>query len=437
MNDAGLAKIDELMSRKYTALEYQQNLIFMKNMGLLLHCSQEIDQSTLLYFSVNGLPVGEKDYVILLFSENSRPNRGQEGGQNLYERSFLYAVVEEAVREEFTGHYVFYPCQLDGRLVVLLHFVTGLLPTIAGSLMDMVRTTCQTIMTRCLETWDLHLSVHASGVITMQELAASYHRLLEEVTFYRFTGTDMSGQVTGLTAEPDPRSAAAMEALRGAPERLAACIVQGDPGDAVLDSLFDALRWYPNRSVRAVERELAAVLQALQLLLLRDGQIAEADFPDSLSRELTENVVDWESLRSDIGALTERLAGICARRLQAAQAGRMAEIREKVRERLDDPALSVASLAAECGMSPSALTGAFRRAWGMTLLAYIQRLRLEKAEDLLRHTTLPLRDICEQCGFGSLETMHRLFRSHLGCTPGQYRRGEGILPPAALTEPGD
>ncbi len=422
MNQAGIDKIDELMARKYTALQYQQSLIFIKNMGLLLHCSQEIDQSTLLYFSVSGLPVGEKDYVVLLFSENSKPDPGQNSGQNLYQRSYLYELVEEAAREEFTGHYVFYPCQMDGRLVVLLHFVTGLLPTLAESLMDMVAESCVHVIDHCRETYDLHLSVHASGVTTMRGLASAYHRLLEEVTFYRFTDTDMTGQVTGLVSGDDPHAAVAFEALQRAPLLFSEHIARGDAAPEAVTHLFSLLRWHPSRSVRAIQRELAAMLTETRLRLLHDGCTTEEEFPAALCHTLTEGVPAYEQLEENIHALFSRLASENARRIQAAQAARTAQIRAQVEQRLQDPSLSVASLAADNGMSASALTGAFRRTYGMTLLAYIQQRRLEKAKTLLRETDLPLREICVQCGFGSLETMHRLFRRTLQMTPTQYRR---------------
>lgn len=422
MNEAGLAKIDELMARPSTALQTHQALIFMKNMGLLLHCSQEIDQSTLLYFSVNNLPVGEKDYVVLLFSENSKPDLGQNTGQNLYQRSFLYDLVEEAVREEFTGHYVFYPVQLDGRLVVLLHFVTGLLPSLAESLMDMVAESCAHIMARCLEVYDLHLSVHTSGVVTLRAISASYHRLLEEVTFYRFTETDMTGRVTGLATGDDDHSADAFAALQEAPAQCAALIAQGDAATETLTHLFSLLRWHPSRSIRSLLREITAMLLNTRQLLLHDGCIQEADFPADLCHGLPASVTTYDQLANAVQDLFTQLAAKNAQRLRDQQSARVAAVRAAVEEQLQDPALSVASLAAQAGMSPSALTGAFRRLYGVTLLRYIQQRRLELAQHLLRETSLPLRDICTQCGFGSLETMHRVFRHALQMTPGQYRR---------------
>ncbi|MCC8179497.1 MAG: hypothetical protein LIP23_01090, partial [Planctomycetes bacterium] len=50
----------------------------------------------------------------------------------------------------------------------------------------------------------------------------AYHQLLEEVTFYRYTDTDMSGQVTGLATGDDPHAAQVFAALRQAPAIFAA-----------------------------------------------------------------------------------------------------------------------------------------------------------------------------------------------------------------------
>ena len=51
----------------------------------------------------------------------------------------------------------------------------------------------------------------------------------------------------------------------------------------------------------------------------------------------------------------------------------------------------------------------------------METLRLEAARQMLTGTGRPLKRIAARCGFGSEETMRRVFLRHLAITPGEYR----------------
>lgn len=48
--------------------------------------------------------------------------------------------------------------------------------------------------------------------------------------------------------------------------------------------------------------------------------------------------------------------------------------------------------------------------------------RLEKAQDLLLHSSLPLSEIASVCHFSSHRYFHECFLKHFSCTPGEYRK---------------
>jgi transcriptional regulator GlxA family with amidase domain len=48
-------------------------------------------------------------------------------------------------------------------------------------------------------------------------------------------------------------------------------------------------------------------------------------------------------------------------------------------------------------------------------------LRVEAARRLLSESGLPVKRICQRCGFGSEETMRRSFLRLLAVTPQEYR----------------
>ncbi|MBD0673527.1 GlxA family transcriptional regulator [Streptomyces sp. CBMA156] len=87
-----------------------------------------------------------------------------------------------------------------------------------------------------------------------------------------------------------------------------------------------------------------------------------------------------------------------------------------------DADLSVPVLADRLAMSERHFARIFRVETGTTPGAYVEELRLEAARRLLERTDQPVPGIARACGFGSAETVHRVFRDHLGTTPAEYRR---------------
>jgi AraC family L-rhamnose operon regulatory protein RhaS len=84
--------------------------------------------------------------------------------------------------------------------------------------------------------------------------------------------------------------------------------------------------------------------------------------------------------------------------------------------------LSVPQLAARMFLSPGHFTEIFTREVGMPPAAYLRRLRLERAQTLLRETTLPVTAVAMQVGFGDAAGLSRAFRGAFGLSPLQYRR---------------
>lgn len=84
---------------------------------------------------------------------------------------------------------------------------------------------------------------------------------------------------------------------------------------------------------------------------------------------------------------------------------------------LDQP-LEVGHLAALLNLSPSRFFHLFRTRFGASPHRTIVRLRLERADELLRMTDLPLRKIAEHCGFANEHHFSKLYKRKRGTTPG-------------------
>ncbi len=84
--------------------------------------------------------------------------------------------------------------------------------------------------------------------------------------------------------------------------------------------------------------------------------------------------------------------------------------------------LSAADLAAELGMSESRFSRFFRRATGNTFTDFVNRIRVNRAGQLLMETDRQITHICYEVGFNNVANFNRRFLEVKGLTPSEFRR---------------
>lgn len=86
--------------------------------------------------------------------------------------------------------------------------------------------------------------------------------------------------------------------------------------------------------------------------------------------------------------------------------------------RIDAP-LPISAVARQAGVSPRQLERLFRGRLGQTPVAFALSLRLERARNLLRQTSLPVTSIAMACGFNSAAHFAVAYRQRFGRSPRQ------------------
>ena len=81
--------------------------------------------------------------------------------------------------------------------------------------------------------------------------------------------------------------------------------------------------------------------------------------------------------------------------------------------------------AAIAGMSPRNFRRRFKSATGDTPQAYLHRIRISVAKDLLRDRHHGITDICFRIGYSDLGSFNRIFRRLEGVSPREFRVGRG------------
>lgn len=88
---------------------------------------------------------------------------------------------------------------------------------------------------------------------------------------------------------------------------------------------------------------------------------------------------------------------------------------------LSEP-LSISDMAGRAGLSASRFSQVFRDRFGRPPHQFLLHLRIQRAQDLLQHTGLTMREISVQCGFSDVHHFAKTFRRISGQTPGSYRK---------------
>jgi TolB-like protein/AraC-like DNA-binding protein/tetratricopeptide (TPR) repeat protein len=105
----------------------------------------------------------------------------------------------------------------------------------------------------------------------------------------------------------------------------------------------------------------------------------------------------------------------------------------KVESNISDEEFGVSELADALNMSRSNLLRRVKKATNLSVSQLINQIRLERAMELLRNSTLNVSEISHQVGFNSLSYFIKCFREHYGYPPGEVGK-HPVLPESQLPE---
>lgn len=91
--------------------------------------------------------------------------------------------------------------------------------------------------------------------------------------------------------------------------------------------------------------------------------------------------------------------------------------------------ISLEDVAVFAGFSKYYFSRLFKQFAGLSFSEFLTRKRLNVASEMLIHTQLPVKQIVQAAGFGSVAAFNRVFREQKQCTPSQYRAIYGSLAP--------
>lgn len=101
-----------------------------------------------------------------------------------------------------------------------------------------------------------------------------------------------------------------------------------------------------------------------------------------------------------------------------------------------DTALTLRKLADTCGTTTHQASAAINLCSGANFYEWVNRYRINAANQALTSTDQSITQICYESGFNSKSTFNTAFRKINGCTPTEYRRQHGTAQTGRPQEPG-
>jgi AraC-like DNA-binding protein len=173
--------------------------------------------------------------------------------------------------------------------------------------------------------------------------------------------------------------------------------------------------------IRGGQPHMLPLQRTLELLASEvDASKSTSEPGSELAVRRLADLVWIQALRAHIAATESEQAGW----LHALADSQIGAALHSMHKRMDHP-WTVASLAAEAGMSRSAFALRFKELIGESPLEYLTRWRMYRGSDLLRESDRKLADVAQAVGYDSDGAFHRAFKRVLGIAPGEYRRTVG------------
>ena len=83
--------------------------------------------------------------------------------------------------------------------------------------------------------------------------------------------------------------------------------------------------------------------------------------------------------------------------------------------------ISLEKVAQHLGITEVYFSRVFIKVTGLNFKTYLNKLRIEKAKNMILYSDDPIVEIASKCGFGSIRTFNRVFKTEKGISPTQLR----------------
>lgn len=116
----------------------------------------------------------------------------------------------------------------------------------------------------------------------------------------------------------------------------------------------------------------------------------------------------------------QRLLALSLKPAEASQTFRLEMVQKYIDQNFNQD-LKLEDVARANGFSVSVMGRGFKKITGMGFSAYLRKVRVEQARELLGSTALPIAQVSQECGFNNLQYFFDVFKKTTGKTPQEFR----------------
>ena len=190
-------------------------------------------------------------------------------------------------------------------------------------------------------------------------------------------------------------------------------------------------KYFQSLGEKNVQSVLFRQYVTIDLYFAAVGQIQQLGYE---SGDLVERCGDFQSMTS-IFSTVEQTKDYLKKVLEAALELRETVARRKyssllkdakafIRENYDNEDISLNMTAASVNLSPNHFSTIFSQETGKTFIEYLTSVRMEKARELLRGTSMKTAEIAFAVGYKDPHYFSYLFKKTQDCTPREFRAGQ-------------
>lgn len=174
---------------------------------------------------------------------------------------------------------------------------------------------------------------------------------------------------------------------------------------------FDKLQF-----LNAVSKQLLAAYDQLRILHANG-----TDWTDILNLDARSS---WAHLLTQLRQSVKRISEITLQETAVSrtheESSIIVHVHQYIHSHLDGD-LSLSKIARIVSLNPSYLSRWYKKHTGIALSEYINKVRLDKAKELLRFSELKIHEISNRLGFTDPHYFFRFFKKSEKCTPNEYR----------------
>ena len=397
-----------------TSQDYNKNALVIRSKAIeaLVSCTRDVQES-LDELEGMGIVLNASSYKVAVFDMDLYSDIHQIDMEKRQESALMAFVLFNVADEIVTGEKAGIAYQ-EGNNRVCILFMGNRNREFAAQIRDI----CQEIQQKVKEVIGIEVSTGIGGWVRTPGEALHSHKQAEKAIELRYL---LGGNLLIDTEDmKEERSLSLQEPLR----RMTDGIRTGNETE-----MNQALLLIQEEIMNAkVDKSQACV--CLQMILRHAGSCWEAVSPDNedlfRKRELLmEKITEQKTFKEAFTMVENYVCEVYERcsSVNSSSGQRQAVLAvDYIQKHYMEPNLSLNDICSYLNISTSYFSTIFKDMTGGTFLEYLINIRMEKAKELLKNTTLKNYEIAEKVGFSDPHYFGISFKKMTGKTPTEYAR---------------